>query len=192
MEPATPESLIAFEKEIEELYTDGKIHSPVHFSRGNEEELIEIFKDVKKDDWVFSTHRSHYHALLKGADPEWLKNEILENRSMHINFDKFVTSSIVGGVLPIATGVAMALKRQGSPNKVWVFVGDMASLTGIFTECESYACGHELPLELIIEDNGVSVNTPTYKVWGAGVPNTRHYSYTRGLPHHGTGAWINF
>ena len=53
--------LIDFETEIKEIYEDGKIIAPVHLSGGNEDQLIEIFKDVDKDDWVFSSWRNHYH-----------------------------------------------------------------------------------------------------------------------------------
>ena len=67
--------LVAFEDEIIELFNDGKILSPIHLSRGNEDDLIRIFQDVKPEDWVFGTHRSHYHALLKGVPKEWLKKE---------------------------------------------------------------------------------------------------------------------
>lgn len=182
----TATELVAFEEEIKADYLAGKIHSPVHFSRGNEADLIDIFHNIGHEDWVFSTHRNHYHALLKGVDPEWLHGEILANRSMHINNakHKFFTSSIVGGCLPIALGVALALKRQGSEQIVWCFVGDMASETGIFHECLKYATGHELPIVFVVEDNGLSVNTPTEKVW--------RYSYERGFPHHGVGQWVNF
>ena len=54
--------LIDFETEIKEIYEDGKITAPVHLSGGNEDQLIEIFKDVDKDDWVFSSWRNHYHG----------------------------------------------------------------------------------------------------------------------------------
>lgn len=180
------QKLIDFEDGIKTAYINGQIRSPVHFSKGNEAELIEIFKSIGKDDWVFSTHRSHYHALLKGLDEDWLRAEILDNKSMHINSVKhrFFTSSIVGGCLPIALGVALGLKRQVSKDKVWIFIGDMGAETGSFHECVKYATGHELPITFIVEDNGLSVNTPTEKVW--------RYSYQREFPHHGTGKWINF
>ena len=78
----------------------------------------------------------------------------------------FYASSIVGGSLPIALGAAMALKRQGSENQVWAFSGDMASETGVFHEVAKYAAGHDLPLNLIVEDDGLGVYTPTQTVWG--------------------------
>lgn len=190
------EDLIEFEEEIKQLFLDKKIESPVHLSVGSEEPLIEIFKKVKKDDWAFSTHRSHYHALLKGIDREWLKNEILENRSIHIynKEHKFFTSSIMAGILPIAVGVAMALKRKKSKHKVWVFLGDMAATMGITYECMKYAARHTLPIVFVIEDNGLSVNTPTEEVWGThnSKPKIIRYKYTRVYPHQGVGVWVVF
>ena len=61
----TTESLIDFENLIVKHWEAGKIRGPIHLSNGNEEQLIEIFKRIKTSDWVFSTWRSHYHALLK-------------------------------------------------------------------------------------------------------------------------------
>ena len=174
------EDLVAFEQEISQLFEAGKIHSPVHLSGGNEEALIQIFYRIQPSDWVFSTHRSHYHALLKGIPKEWLKAEILANRSITINNAeyKFFSSAIVGGILPIAVGVAMMGET------VWCFVGDMSAETGIFHECVKYATGHNLPIHFVVEDNGFSVDTPTEKVWG--------YSYKRKFPHQGMGRFILF
>ena len=180
MRHCSKNDLISFEKEIADLFEQGKIHSPVHFSKGNEKELIDIFKHIKPSDWVFSNHRNHYHALLKGIPKEWLKEEILANRSITINNAEyhFFSSAIVGGILPIATGVAMA------GFTTWVFCGDMASETGIFHECVKYSMGHKLPIHFVVEDNGFSVNTPTEQVW--------RYSYQRQLPHQGVGRFIIF
>ena len=108
------QELIGFEEEIKNIFLEGKIRGPVHLSRGNENPLIRIFQQIKKEDWVFSTHRSHYHALLKGIEPEWIRNEILAGRSICLNNKEFnfLTSAIVGGTLPIALGLAMAIKRK--------------------------------------------------------------------------------
>ena len=75
-------------------------------------------------------------------------------------------SGIVTGVLPISVGIAMDLKRKGSKGKVYCFMGDMTSETGIAHECIKYAKNHELPIHFIIEDNGKSVCTDTRKTWG--------------------------
>lgn len=188
--------LINFEDEIKEIYLNGRIKAPVHFSGGNEKQLIEIFKEVQLDDWVFSTHRSHYHALLKGINPEWLRKEILEKRSIHINNRKykFFTSAIVGGILPIALGTAMGIKRKGLEEKVWVFIGDMCAEIGVFHECTKYAERNELPINFVIEDNGMSVDTPTQEAWGLSKSNLNiiRYNYQRVYPHVGCGVWVNF
>ena len=190
------EELIKFEEEIKDIFLEKKIKSPVHLTGGNEDSLISIYEDIKKDDWVFSTHRSHYHALLKGIDKGWLKKEILQNRSIHINNkeNKFFTSAIMGGILPIATGVAMALKRKESKNKVWAFVGDMSAEMGIFYECTKYAGRNDLPIVFVVEDNGLSVNTPTQEVWGKSKskPKIIKYKYKRIYPHQGCGVWVVF
>ena len=59
--------LINFELDIKNLYEKTKIKAPIHLSGNNEEQLIKIFKKIKKNDWVFSSWRSHYHALLHGV-----------------------------------------------------------------------------------------------------------------------------
>lgn len=188
--------LIAFEEGVKERFLNKEIRVPIHLSRGNEDALLEIFERIGKDDWVFSTHRSHYHALLHGINPDWLRNEILQGRSMHI-FSKehrFFSSSVIGGCLPIAIGVAMAIKWEGEQKHVWVFVGDMAAETGAFHECTKYAARHNLAIAFVIEDNGLSTNTPTQLVWGEGKgkPNIIRYHYDRGFPHVGCGQWVTF
>ena len=106
--------LISFSDKIKKIYEKGKIKAPIHLSGNNEKQLIRIFKNVKKKDWVFSTWRSHYHALLHGINPKWLENEIIKGKSMGIINKKknFYSSAIVGGILPIALGVALSIKKK--------------------------------------------------------------------------------
>ena len=191
------QDLINFELEIKKIYEEGKIKAPIHLSGNNEKYLIKIFKNVAAEDWVFSTWRNHYHALLKGIPPEWLKKEILKGRSMGINNlkYKFYSSAIVGGILPIALGVAKALKLKKKNNKVWAFIGDMTFETGIFHETYKYAKNHKLPIKFVIEDNNMSTNTPTNKVWIKKSKKQKdliYYKYNRMYPHHGTGGWVLF
>ena len=109
----TKEELIAFEKEVARRYDAGEIRAPIHLSGGNEEHLIDIFKNVSPNDWVLSTWRNHYHALLHGIPPAELMEQIVAGRSMFVNDParRFYASSIAGGILPIAVGLAMAIKR---------------------------------------------------------------------------------
>ena len=69
--------LIDFETEVKERYEAGEIKAPVHLASNNEEQLIEIFKDVGKDDWVFCSWRNHYHALLHGIPRDTLMDMIV-------------------------------------------------------------------------------------------------------------------
>ncbi len=195
----TRDDLIAFEAEVAEAFKAKRIKGPIHLSGGNEDQLIEIFKSIGRSDWVFSTYRNHYHALLHGIPRDWLMDEILSGRSMNISNQKhrFYTSAIVGGCLPIAVGVAAAIKRQVSgddwgPRRVWCFVGDMAAMTGAYHEATTYAVAHELPIRFIIEDNGMSCDTPTLDVWNDSVfaGLGERYDYTRSYPHSGIGHYV--
>ncbi len=194
----TSEDLINFELRVKEEYEKATISGPVHMSKGNEAELIEIFKFINPEDWVFSSWRNHYHALLHGVPEEHLYELITAGKSMSVYCEepRFYTSSIVGGVLPIAMGVAKAQKMKNTGKKVWVFVGDMTFETGIFHEVYKYSRRHELPIEFIVEDNNMSTNTPTDETWNGkktvAPEDVFYYSYERGYPHHGTGQWILF
>src|SRR3990172_991541 len=107
----TPADLIAFEQEIADLFNAGMIPHPVHLSVGNELDLIEIFKDIAPDDWCLGGWRFHHQCLLHGVPPETLKTAIMRGQSMHLAFTgrRILCSSIVGGILPIALGIALGI-----------------------------------------------------------------------------------
>ena len=190
--------LIDFESGIKEVYEAGQITAPIHLSGGNEDELIKIFEDVNEDDWVFSSWRNHYHALLHGIKPDELAKMIVRGKSMSLYSEKpkFYSSSIVGGIIPIAVGTAKAQKLNDSKNKTWCFVGDMTFESGIFYEAHKYATNFDLPLIFVVEDNNMSTNTPTDETWNykkREIPyGVIYYQYERGFPHHGTGNWVLF
>ena len=200
--------LIDFETEFKERYEAGEISAPVHLSSNNEEQLIKIFKDVNEDDWVFSSWRNHYHALLHGIPRDTLMDLIVRGRSMsiHSKEPKFYSSSIVGGSISISLGAAKALKikqddtlnknyYRDNERKVWCFIGDMSFETGIFYEVHKYAKNFNLPLQFVVEDNNMSTNTPTDETWGRKrdrPSDVIYYQYERGFPHHGTGNWVLF
>lgn len=194
----TKQWLINFEKKISLLWEKAKIPYPVHLAGGNEEQLIKIFKEIKKEDYIFSTHRSHYHYLLKGGSPEKLERMILEGKSMHVIDKKlnFISTSIVSGGPTIATGVALGLKRKGSKRHVWCFVGDGAEDEGHFYEAVKYVDGQKLPCTFIIEDNDRSVETPKIERYGNSKikwPScVQRYNYTATFPHVGNGKFVNF
>jgi acetoin:2,6-dichlorophenolindophenol oxidoreductase subunit alpha len=205
----TQELLINFEKEIAQLYEQKLIRGPVHLRNGNEQILINIFTNYKigPNDYVFSTWASHLHALLKKIPSELIKAKILAGHSINLMFPehRFYTSAIVGGICPIAVGIAWAIKQRRGTERVFCFIGDMASLTGIATESIRYATNFDLPILFIIEDNFKSVATPTKITWGwnentyinweklfHNSPKVISYRYNLTYPHASTGKFIHF
>jgi pyruvate dehydrogenase E1 component alpha subunit len=196
-EKSIKKKLINFEEDIKKIYESGRIKAPIHLSGNNEDDLIKIFRKIKKKDWVISTWRSHYHALLHGFPSKLLKKRIIQGRSMGINSKKykFYSSSIVGGGIPIGLGIAMANKLKKNKSLVWIFIGDMTYETGIFHECYKYAKNFKLPIKFVVEYNNLSTNTPTNKAWKIKSKINKdiiYYKYKRKYPHHGTGSWILF
>ena len=190
--------LKAFEQEIAEIFNRGEIRAPVHLTRGNERQLLNVFKWVKPQDWVLSQWRSHYHCLLKGVPKDRLMLDIKVGRSIALCYPdhRILCSAIVGGILPIALGIAWSIKRSGKDEQVWVFVGDMTAATGMFSECSRYAWAHQLPVSFVIEDNGKSVCTPTNKVWKGQQLSPgqlfHRYEYDLPWPHAGAGKRVQF
>jgi TPP-dependent pyruvate/acetoin dehydrogenase alpha subunit len=194
----SPEELKKFESDIAKNYEVGQIKGPIHLSDGNEVELIRIFEKISKDDFVFSAWRNHYHALLHGIPEDYLKSEIVEGRSMGIMYDepKFFSSSIVGGIVPVALGTALGYKQDPNNDKhVWCFIGDMTYESGLFWEAYKMSRNHDLPLTFVIENNGKSVTTDTKRTWNGTMEpldGVIYYTYSSKYPHHGTGKWVNF
>mgnify|MGYP006117339775 FL=1 len=194
--------LINFEDSIAKLFNEAKIKAPIHLYSGNEKFLINFFKKVKKNDWVLCSWRSHYQCLLKGVPPKKIKNEIIDGKSISLCFleYKVYSSAIVGGTLPIAVGLAMSLKRKKSKNKIYCFIGDMTSETGIAHECIKYSRNKNLPIHFIVEDNRKSVCTDTRKVWSkkkliyenVSDKFVTYYKYKLKYPHAGAGQRVQF
>ncbi len=234
----TVESLTTFTERIRIAFLAKSIPGPVHLCSDTQAQpLIDIFKDIRPQDWVFSTWRSSFHALLKGIPEADVFAQIIEGRSMYLSSreHRFYCSSIVGGILPIALGVAAGIQEdnvrggnRGEPlfhdgfpldakprqltfctnldtcsrcawvkgrPKVWVFIGDMAARTGLFHEFCQYYIGHNLPIEVVIENNELSTNARTRETWGlhgyAGY-QLKGYEYERTHPHVGIGQKVQF
>jgi pyruvate dehydrogenase E1 component alpha subunit len=198
----TKESLQDFESSIAESFNSGVIRAPIHLSHGNEEHLIDIFKKIREQDFIFCSWRSHYQCLLKGVPVDLVRKEIMAGRSIALCFPefKFYSTAIVGGQIPIATGVALTIKRQNLGSHVWCFLGDMTSETGIAQTSIRYAEKYDLPITYVIEDNGISVLTDTRKVWNTKTlryeefnnPKIISYKYTSKYPHAGAGVRVQF
>ena len=201
----TKEDLIEFENEIAARFDNAEIRAPVHLYSGNEDKIIEIFKkhNIGQEDWVLGSWRSHYQCLLKGVPKEELTEAILKGRSISLCFkeQRVLCSGIVTGALPIAVGIALDIKRSAGKNKVYCFMGDMTSETGVAHECIKYSRNHQLPIHFIIEDNGKSVCTNTRETWamekltyeGVSDEYVTYYKYPlEKYPHAGAGKRVQF
>lgn len=198
MKKRTKDQLIELENKIVQKYNNAELPYFMHMCGGNEDQLIKIFEDIEEEDYVFSTHRSHYHYMLKGCTDEDIMKHIDRGDSMFI-FDKrlnFLTSSVLAGTCGIAAGVALSFKMNGKNSHVWCFIGDGAEDEGHFYEAVKFVESMKLPCTFIIEDNDRSVESSkkdrgsTYTVpWPACV---KRYHYITNYPHSGTGKWLTF
>jgi pyruvate dehydrogenase E1 component alpha subunit len=214
------EKLRAFEKRIGDKFNSKEIKAPIHLYDGNEDKMINIFNRVDiENDWVCCTWRNHYQALLKGVPEDYLEAEIVRGKSMVMTLPgyKFICSSIVGGIPSIAAGIAMGIKLESHKNfgHVWCWVGDMSAETGAFHEAYKFARNYDLPITFVVENNNLSVLTPTDDTWQRDIPyyiddvnlftqamddlniyeqpNLLYYEYQNGLyPHAGAGQRVQF
>ncbi len=198
----TAKDLINFEDRVADAFNSGLIRAPVHLYHGNENQMIEVFGDVKEQDWIMCSWRSHYQCLLKGVPEDVLYRDILAGRSISLCYPKeqIFSSAIVGGSISIATGIALSISKKGGSNRVHCFVGDMTAETGIAHECIKYSENFDLPIRFIVEDNRKSVCTDTYEAWGMSASSYSeydgskvvYYQYETRYPHAGAGERVQF
>jgi len=181
------EQLIAFEENIAEEFIRGEIKYPIHLDNGSEDQLIKVFEDFKQGDHVYVSWRGHYKALLAGVPEDELRKAIHRGESMALNFPEYNVygSAIVGGIVPIAVGAAMAIKMKNESSHA--------------EECIRYSHNHNLPITFVTEDNGLSVLTDTRKTHGMNefldmdvYPNEKSFRYKSKYPHSGVGKRAEF
>ena len=162
----------AFEEKLSELYAARAIVGLLHLGIGQEAVAVGICSLLRSDDYVFGGHRSHGHAIAKGADINRLMAEIAgratgycagKGGSMHIVAAEagFVTATgVVGGTIPLALGAAFAAKEGKQNQLAVVFFGDGAGQVGLFHESLNIASLWQLPVIFVCENNGYAEFTP--------------------------------
>lgn len=154
-----------FEEKSAELYTKEKIRGFLHLYVGQEAVAVGVQQSLKKEDYLLSTYREHGHALAWGLDPKVIMAEMFGKQqgcshgrggSMHL-FDPghhfFGGSSIVGGHLPLALGMALASKKQKKGNITCCYFGEGAAAEGEFHEVINLAAIWQVPLLMVCENN---------------------------------------
>jgi pyruvate dehydrogenase E1 component alpha subunit len=162
----------AFEEKVSALYAERQIVGLLHLSIGQEAVAVGACSLLRADDYVYGGHRSHGHAIAKGADINRLMAEIAgratgycggKGGSMHIVAKEcgFVTATgVVGGTIPLALGAAFAAKERKKGQVAVVFFGDGAGQAGPFHESLNIASLWQLPVIFVCENNGYAEFTP--------------------------------
>lgn len=165
-----------FEEKIAAIYHTDVIKSPVHLSIGQESVAVGVCDALAKDDIVSNTYRCHATHIAKGGDLNKMMAELYGKKdgcaggkagSMHLidmNHGIMGASAVVGTTIPVATGYAMALKREaertGKQRVVVSFFGDGATEEGCFSESINFAALHKLPMIFLCENNKLAIHNP--------------------------------
>ena len=159
-------SIRKMEEKIYELYIHGKLFgmSP-HLYIGEEAVAVGVCQNLKKEDYIVSTHRGHGHCLAKGGDLKKIFAEILGKDtgychglggSMHIanlSVGNIGANGIVGGGLPISVGAGISIKYRNTKQVCVCFFGDAASNQGTFHESLNFTSAFNLPVIFVCENN---------------------------------------
>src|SRR5436189_2088287 len=160
-----------FEEKCAESYSLGKIGGFCHLYIGQEAVAVGAISALRRDDYVITSYREHGQAIAKGISPEAVMAELYgkatgcskgKGGSMHL-FDKRVNflggHAIVGGQIPLATGVAFASKYKGTDQVTLCFFGEAAVNQGAFHESLNMAQLWKLPCIYICENNQYGMGT---------------------------------
>jgi 2-oxoisovalerate dehydrogenase E1 component len=159
-----------FEEALLDLFQKGKLNGTTHTCIGQEEIPVAIMPLLIKEDYIFSNHRGHGHYLALFNDAEGLLAEIMGRQdavcngvggSQHIKRGNYFSTGIQGSSVPVATGVALQLKREKNNGIAVSFIGDGTWGQGAVYEALNMASLWQVPLVIICENNGISQSTPS-------------------------------
>jgi pyruvate dehydrogenase E1 component alpha subunit len=160
-----------FEEKVSELFAKGAIPGFVHLYIGQEAVAVGVCANLRKEDYIVSTHRGHGHCIAKGANLNKMMAELFgkasgyckgKGGSMHIaDYGSGIlgANAIVGANIPIAAGAAFAAKFRGTDQVGVAFFGDGASSTGAFHEGINIAAAWKLPAIFVCENNLYAIST---------------------------------
>lgn len=163
------------EEKIVELYPQGEMRCPTHLCMGEEAIAVGVCANLKPTDQIMSFYRSHGHFLAKGGNLKKMLAEIYgkstgilggRGGSMLLADPKhgiIGASAIVGGGLPIATGLAWANKLKKNKKVAVCFFGDAAVEEGVFHESLNFASLQKLPIVFVCENNFYAVHSPLHQ-----------------------------
>src|SRR5664279_4068411 len=143
-----------FEERVGEAYSLGKIGGFCHLYIGQEGVGAGVTSALRADDYVIASYREHGQAIAKGIPPRAIMAELFDR---DVNF--LGGHGIVGGHLPLATGVGFAIKYRGGDQVCVCFFGESVVNTGAFHESLNMAALWKLPVIFVIENNRYGMGT---------------------------------
>jgi TPP-dependent pyruvate/acetoin dehydrogenase alpha subunit len=158
-----------FEETVLENFPRGVFFGTTHTYLGEEANAVGVLANLQPDDVVFSNHRCHGHFLAYGGDPHALFGELMgkasgvcggRGGSQHLQWRNFYSNGVQGGILPIATGMALAEKRKGSRTATIAFLGDGTLGEGALYEALNLASLWRAPILFVLENNRIAQTTP--------------------------------
>ena len=161
-----------FEERLLTEFSTGNLIGTTHAYIGQEADAAGIFSVTDREDVIFSNHRCHGHFLAYGGEPYRLAAELMgkstglvggRGGSQHIQWRNFYSNGIQGGIVPVATGMALAEKARGTGNIVLVFIGDGTLGEGALYESLNIASLWALPILIVLENNRYAQTTPVEK-----------------------------
>ena len=172
-----------FEERVKFLFLEGVMPGTIHQSQGQEAGAVGVCSVLDRDDVITSTHRPHGHCIAKGLGIDSMMAELFgkvtgcckgKGGSMHMGdlaYGIVPAVAIVGGALPIATGIGLSFKMRKEKRVVVAFMGDGATNEGAFHEAVNMAAIWDLPVVFTVENNMYGASTPVSMV-----VKTRHIS----------------
>jgi len=160
-----------FEERSLRAYQAKRIGGFLHLYIGQEAVAVACCSLMGKDDHVITAYRDHGHAIAVGMDPKPLMAEMFgkatgcskgKGGSMHFfapDKNYWGGHGIVGGQIPLGTGLAYAVKYRGLKGAAMAFMGDGAVNQGAVHEAYNLAALWKLPIIFVIENNGYSMGT---------------------------------
>jgi TPP-dependent pyruvate/acetoin dehydrogenase alpha subunit len=177
---------------VSEVYMAGLIPGLAHPYIGQEVVAVGICDILNVDDYIVSNHRGHGHSIAKGIPPREIMAELMGKKtgvvggiggSMHaadLSKGVIFSTAIVGGGIPIATGVALKFKLAKTRQVCACFFGDGAANIGSFHEGINLAAIWKLPVIFVCENNFYATSMPQGKATGSTSIAERGESY--GIP----------
>ncbi len=181
-----------FEEKAEDLYVRGLVHGTMHLSIGMEAGSVGSIATLDPEDLIIHHHRGHGHTIAKGADLTLMFAEFLGKEtgycrgrggSMHIADipgGNLGATGVVGGGIPTAVGIALALQMRRSKQILLSYFGDGATNEGEFHESLNMASTWKLPVVFICDNNQYGMSMHRSKVMNIKKVSERAASY--GIP----------